>query len=159
MSSGLFKTASSYCISLVDVFSNAIFRACFMKKYFGCFFNIFIVFESQKVGEKASFTRKGFLKERFEKKCHEAKRPFKTIARFQNFGLYHDKKRSGKPKITSSRNDNLIRRIAVWSPISSCKKIRSALLLKGTDVHRTTVSRRLVHDFNLKTFNPAKNLA
>ena len=47
-------------------------------------------------------------------------------------------------------------RIAVWSPTSSCKKIGIALLLKGTDAHRTTVNSRLVHDFNLKAFKPAK---
>ena len=49
----------------------------------------------------------------------------------------------------------MIRRIAVCSQTSSCKKIRSALL-KGTGVYRTTVSRRLVHDFNLKAFKSAK---
>ena len=31
-----------------------------------------------------------------------------------------------------------------------------ALLLKDTDVHCTTVSRHLVHDFNLKAFEFAK---
>ena len=29
-------------------------------------------------------------------------------------------------------------------------------LLKSTDVHHTTVSRRFVHDFNLKAFTTAK---
>ena len=42
-----------------------------------------------------------------------------AIARFQNFGLYHDKKRRGKPRRTSPYDDNLIRRIAVLSPTSS----------------------------------------
>ena len=50
----------------------------------------------------------------------------------------------------------MIRRIAARSPTSSCKKIRSAVLLKGTTVYRTTVRRRLVHDFNLKALKPAK---
>ena len=81
-----------------------------------------------------------------------------AIARFSNFGLYHDKKRSGSPKKTSPRNDNLIRRMSARSPTSSCKKVRAALLLKGTDVHCTTVIRRLVYDFNLKAFKPAINL-
>ena len=79
-----------------------------------------------------------------------------AIARFQNFGLYDDKKKSRRSRKTSSRDDNLIRQIAVRYPASCCIKIRSALLLKGTDVHRTTVGRRLVHDFNLKAFKPAK---
>ena len=81
---------------------------------------------------------------------------YQSIARFQNFGLYHDKKRSEGQEKTSSRDVNLLRRIAVRSPISSCKKIHSALFLKGKDVHRTTVSRLLVHDFYLKAFKLAK---
>ena len=59
-------------------------------------------------------------------------------------------------KKTSPGYDNLIWRIAVRSLTSSCKKIRAALLLKGTDSHYTTVSRHLVNDFNLKVFKPAK---
>ena len=31
-----------------------------------------------------------------------------------------------------------------------------ALLFKGTDIHRTTVRRRLVYDFNLKAFKATK---
>ena len=50
----------------------------------------------------------------------------------------------------------MIQRVADRSPTSSCKKIRSALLLKGTDVHRTTIGRRLVNEFGLKSHKPAK---
>ncbi|CAM1330816.1 Uncharacterised protein at_DN1629 [Pycnogonum litorale] len=49
-----------------------------------------------------------------------------------------------------------MRRIAVRSPMSSSSKIRSALLAKGTDVSRRTVSRRLVDYFGLKSFKPAR---
>ena len=57
---------------------------------------------------------------------------------------------------TTPRDDHLIRSVAVRSPMSSCKKIRSALLLKGTDVHRTTIGRRLVNEFGIKSHKPAK---
>ena len=57
---------------------------------------------------------------------------------------------------TSPHDDNLIWQIAVWFLTSFCKKICTALLLKGTDVHCTTVSRHFVYDFNLKVFKPAK---
>ena len=50
----------------------------------------------------------------------------------------------------------MIRQIAVRSSTSFCKKVFAALLLKGTDVHRTTVRKLLVHDFNLKAFEPVK---
>ena len=79
-----------------------------------------------------------------------------AIMRFKNFGSYKDKKRSGRPSKTTPRDDHLIRRIVLKSPTASCKKIRSALLQKGTSIHRTTVSRRLVHEFKLKAHKPAK---
>ena len=79
-----------------------------------------------------------------------------AIMRFKNFGSYKDKKRSGRPRKTTPHDDHLIRRIVVKSPSASCKKIRSALLQKGTSIHCTTVSRRLVHDFKLKAHKPAK---
>ena len=97
---------------------------------------------------------KGFFKGRFAKKCPEAKRLF--IKQLPDF---HDKKRSGRPRKTSPYDHNIIRRIAVWSPTGFGKKIRVALLLKGIDVHRTTASRCLVHDFKLKALKPEQNLA
>ena len=97
---------------------------------------------------------------RFAKKMSCSKTAvYQAIPRFKNFGLYHDKKRSGRPRKTSPRDDNLIRKIAVWSPISSCEKISAALLLKGTDIHCTTVNRRLIRRFNVKAFKFSKNLA
>ena len=40
--------------------------------------------------------------------------------------------------------------------MSSASKIRSALLEKGTEISRRTVSRRLVDDFGLKAYKPAR---
>ena len=72
-----------------------------------------------------------------------------AIVKFKICGSYVDIK-------TTPRDDHLIRRVAVRSPTSSCKKIRSALLLKGTDVHGTTIRRRLVNEFGIKSHKPAK---
>ena len=79
-----------------------------------------------------------------------------AIMRFKNFGSYKDKKRSGRPHKTTPHDDHLIQRIVVKSPTASCKKIRSAVLQKVTSIHRTTVSRLLVHDFKLKAHKSAK---
>lgn len=79
-----------------------------------------------------------------------------AIVKFKNTGLYSDQKRSGRPRKTTVRDDHLIRRIAVRSPTSSCKKIRSVLLQKGTDIHRSTVSRRLTTEFGLHSRKPAR---
>ena len=79
--------------------------------------------------------------------------------RFQNVGLYYDKKRSGRLRKTSLCDNNFIWQIAAWYPTSFCKKICAVLLFKGTDIYCTTVSGRLVHNFNLKVSKPQKNLA
>ena len=42
------------------------------------------------------------------------------------------------------------------SPISSCKKIRSHLLLKGANVSISTISCRLSKKFGLKSYKLAK---
>ena len=42
------------------------------------------------------------------------------------------------------------------SPTSSCKKIRSHLLLKGTNVSISTILCRLNKKFGLKSYKPAK---
>ena len=41
-------------------------------------------------------------------------------------------------------------------PTSSCKKIKFHLLLKGTNVSISTISRRLSKEFGLKFYKPAK---
>ena len=95
-------------------------------------------------------TKKDFLKKRFTKKCSVTKRLFiKQLLHFKilNFTMTKKGVESQKKK-TSPRNDNLIRRIAVWSSKSFCKKIRAAQFLKDTNVHRTTVIRHLVHKFD-----------
>ena len=79
-----------------------------------------------------------------------------ALAKFKNSGSYSDNKRSGRPRKTTARDDRLIRRVAVRSPRSSSKKMRSALLAHGTDVSSKTVKRRLTKDFGLKAFKPAK---
>ena len=71
-------------------------------------------------------------------------------------GIFCDRKRSGRPRKTSIRDDNLIRRMVVRSPTSSTKKLQAALLRKGTRVTQMTISRRLSREFNLKWYKPAR---
>ena len=81
-----------------------------------------------------------------------------ALINFKDFGTYSDKQ-SGRPRKPTPRDDHLMKRITVRSPMSSSKKIRSALLARGTDVSARTVCRRLVSDFGLKLCKPAKNAA
>ena len=53
-----------------------------------------------------------------------------AIARFPNLKLYHDKKRSGRPRKTSPCADNLIWLIAVWCPTSSKPHLTSVIKAK-----------------------------
>ena len=74
-----------------------------------------------------------------------------AVVKFANSGTYSDRKRSGRPRKTTPRDDHAIRRMAVRSPMSTSNKIRSVLLSKGADVSRRTVSRRLTKEFGLKS--------
>ena len=47
-----------------------------------------------------------------------------AITKHVSEGIFCDRKRSGKPRKTSIRDDNLIRRMVVCSPTSSTKKFK-----------------------------------
>ena len=79
-----------------------------------------------------------------------------AIAMYQQDDSYTDKKRTGRPRVTTAREDNVMRRIVVRSPTSSMKKIRAELLRRGRRISHMTVSRRLSKEFNLKSYKPAK---
>ena len=79
-----------------------------------------------------------------------------ALTKLKNSGYSSDRKRSGRPLKTTDRDDCLIRRIAMRSPQSSSKKMRSALLQKGTNVLIKTVKQGLTKDFGLKAFKLAK---
>ena len=48
---------------------------------------------------------------------------YNAVAKFQNTGSYSTGKKSGRPRKTTPRDDHVIRRIAVRSPMSSADKI------------------------------------
>ena len=79
-----------------------------------------------------------------------------AIAKYQQDGSYTDKKRTGRPRVTTAREDNVMRRIVVRSPTSSMKKIRTELLRRGRRISHMTVSRRLSKEINLKSYKPVK---
>ena len=79
-----------------------------------------------------------------------------AIAKYQQDDSYTNKKRTGRLRVTTAREDNVMRRIVVRSPISSMKKIRAKLLHRGRQISHMTVSRRLSKEFNLKSYKPAK---
>ena len=81
----------------------------------------------------------------------------RAIKKFTSEGIYGNRKKSGRPRKTTARDDNTIKRIVTRSPTSSCKKASANLLKKGTDVSVSTISRRPSKEFGLKSGKPAKN--
>ena len=79
-----------------------------------------------------------------------------AIAKYQQDGSYTDKKRTGRPRVITAREDNVMRKIVVRSTTNSMKKIRVKLLRRGRRISHMTVSRRLSKEFNLKSYKPAK---
>ena len=75
-----------------------------------------------------------------------------AIAKYQQDGSRTDKKRAGKPCVTTAREVSVMRRIVVRSPTSSMKKIRTELLCRGHRISHMTVSKRLSKEFNMKSY-------
>ena len=79
-----------------------------------------------------------------------------AIAKYQQDGSYTDSKRTGRPRVTTAQEDNVMRKIVVSSFTSSMKNIRAELLRRGRRISHMTVSRRLSKEFNIKSYKPAK---
>ena len=79
-----------------------------------------------------------------------------AIAKYQQGGSYADKKRTGRPCVTTAREDNVMRRTVVRSSTSLMKKIRAELLRRGRRISHMIVSKRLSKEFNLKLYKAAK---
>ena len=79
-----------------------------------------------------------------------------AITKYQNKGIFTDRKRSGRPKVTSRREDRLMHKMVTRSPMSFSKKIQAKLINTGTVVSTKTIQRRLSLKFELKSCKPAR---
>ena len=92
--------------------------------------------------------RESYSEPKISAKCKVSKiAVHATMINWRLRRIYSDSKRSGRPKKTTVRDDHLKKWLAVRSPTSPIKKVRSALLAKGVKVSAMTVSRRLTYDF------------
>ena len=71
----------------------------------------------------------------------------RAITKFKNEEIYGNRKKSGRPRKTISRDDIFMKHAVARSSTSSCKKIRSDLLLKGTNASISKISRRPSKEF------------
>ena len=77
----------------------------------------------------------------------------RIIKKFRETGSTSDRRRSGRPRATTSRDDSAIRRMAVRNPFISANEIQQELRPSATpSVH--TIRRRLV-GAGLRSYKPA----
>ena len=58
----------------------------------------------------------------------------RAIKKFATEGIFGNRKKSGRPRKTTARDDIVMKRFVARFPTSSCKKVRANLLRKETDV-------------------------
>ena len=81
---------------------------------------------------------------------------YNAITKYQNEGIFTDRKRSGRPKVTSRREYRLMHKVVTRSPMSSSKKIQAKLIDTGTVVSTKTIQHRLSLEFGLKSCKPVR---
>ena len=79
-----------------------------------------------------------------------------AIKEFQNEGTFKDSKRSGHPRISSNRDDRVIRKVVSRSPIRSAEKIPVGMAERGSKIYVKTITHRLSIDFGPKLYRPAQ---
>ena len=62
-----------------------------------------------------------------------------SIMKYQNEGTFKGRKRSGRPRVSSCREDHVVHRIVIRSPTSSSKNIQAKLMERGTLVTAKTI--------------------
>ena len=80
-----------------------------------------------------NLNKEGYSEKQILKKLKLSKTAIhQAIAKFRNFVSFQDLHRPVSPRVTSQRDDHLIKWMVVCSLTSSSKKIGWALLLEGT---------------------------
>ena len=62
-----------------------------------------------------------------------------AITKYQNEGILTDRKRSGRPKVTSRRKNRLMHKVVTRSLMNSSKKFQTKLIDTGTVVSTKTI--------------------
>ena len=79
----------------------------------------------------------------------------KTIKRTNELKSYQSRKRSGRPRATSTQCDRVMHRYCLNNPFASSSKIK-ANLPPETQLPARSIRRRLSKEFNLPSFKAAK---
>ena len=79
----------------------------------------------------------------------------KSVSRYNASGHFFSNPRTGRPRVTTKRTDNMIKRIAVTLPMASSSYVASQLPQMSVPSCRT-IRRRLQSEFHLRAQRPAK---
>lgn len=79
-----------------------------------------------------------------------------TITRMNESGRYESRHRTGRPRVTSKRTDNIIRRAVQVAPTTSSNAIASSLAHLPVVPSARTIRRRLSAEMNLKSYRAAR---
>ena len=74
-----------------------------------------------------------------------------AIEKFRKQKTFKDSKRSGRPRISSSRDDRFIRKVVSQSPMSSARKKQAEMAERGIHMSEKTIRNRLSVNFGLKS--------
>ena len=85
--------------------------------------------------KRAQIVSLSTMNRRLERKISRQVKISKTavqnaIKNFQNEGTFKNSERSGRPRISSSRNEGVIRKVMSQSPMSSARKMQASLCIK-----------------------------
>lgn len=79
-----------------------------------------------------------------------------TIRNYIKFGTIKDRYRSGRPRVSTKRDDNMLFRIVRKYPKMSLRNLKARWLLSGSNVSSiSTISRRLI-EFGLDSYDATK---
>lgn len=77
----------------------------------------------------------------------------RIIKKYRTTGSSSPRKRSGRPRVSTKREDSLIRRCAVKTPTMSSLQIK---INTGVTASACTIRRRLVKEFGLRAHRPSR---
>jgi transposase len=79
----------------------------------------------------------------------------KIISRYEETGSFSPRARSGRPRITTPRTDNKIKRMVQSNPMISSSEIRANLSKEVKTPSSRTIRHRLQKELNLRSYRPA----
>ena len=106
--------------------------------------------------QAVTLRKQGLTYQEIAKKLHVSLYAvYQACKRYTELGMYHSRKRSGRPRVTTPADDRAIRRIVMRSPKASSLQVLIRLPRTSQSISTCTIRRRLFSG-GLKSYSPAK---